>query len=156
MTQRVINKITENFRHVLSRTEGQLIKRKDLINLAQKEFLLSRYEAEGLIDRNIHILKKNGALYPEGSHKNRGYVFQLEILDDVRSSFKHDTINILTKEKRAAEIDLHMTKYELKAYEELLPKVPHENMKIIKLYEKATEKVSQLQGKLRAINQLIS
>ena len=49
-----------------------------------------------------------------------------------------------------------LTRYELQAYRELLEQLPQEKHKITKLHKTASEKLYQLNGKLRAVNQLIS
>ena len=63
---------------------------------------------------------------------------------------------ITQSEKQALETELNLTKYELEAYNELLLKIPQEKNKIILLHKKTSEKFFQLNGKLRAINQLMA
>lgn len=65
MTQRLIDKTNQKFVYILSKTEGLISKRKDLIDIARNEFSLTVAQASGLIDRNIHILKMLGAVSPE-------------------------------------------------------------------------------------------
>ena len=86
MTQRLIDKTNQKFVYILSKTKGLISKRKDLIEIARNEFSLTVAQASGLIDRNIHILKMLGAVYPEGGRSNRKYVFQSEIINDARLS----------------------------------------------------------------------
>ena len=63
---------------------------------------------------------------------------------------------VLASEKQVLETELNLTKYELEAYNELLLKIPQEKNKIILLHKKTSEKFAKLNGKLRAINQLIA
>ena len=156
MTQRLIDKTNQKFVYILSKTEGLISKRKDLIDIARNEFSLTVAQASGLIDRNIHILKMLGAVSPEGGRSNRKYVFQSEIINDARLSMLSSGKGVLASEKQALETELNLTKYELEAYNELLLKIPQEKNKIILLHKKTSEKFFQLNGKLRAINQLMA
>ncbi len=62
----------------------------------------------------------------------------------------------LTSEQRLLEEELLLTRYELQAYRELLEQLPQEKNKITRLHKTASEKLYQLNGKLRAVNQLIA
>ncbi len=118
---------------------------------------LTQKQASGLIDRNIHFLKKQGFATPNGFNKYRNYVFTNEVLENVRSSSnEYNKIYNLTSEQRSLEEELLLTRYELQAYRELLEQLPQEKHKITKLHKTASEKLYQLNGKLRAVNQLIS
>ena len=110
-------KPSKNFLSLLSQTEGQIIKRKDLVELAQEVFSLSKFKADGLVDRSIYLLKKNGILSPEGDHNNRGYIFQQEKLEEIRARFRDAIPCTLTSEKRVLENELHLTEYEIEAPE---------------------------------------
>ena len=156
MTKKVVKNTSESFRRILSKTQGTFIKRKALVDLAQLEYSMSRKDADGLVDMNIFMLKKNGLIHAEGDYNNRGYAFQLEFLDTVRQSPQYDAITTLIEEKKSVEMELQVTKHELTAYQDLLRRIPQKKSKIIKLSEKTTERISQLEGKLRALNQIVA
>lgn len=147
---------SKKFRRVLSRITCYKILRNDLIDMAIKEFQLSKKQASGLIDRGIHQLKKQGLVMSDGCIKNISYhlsstVIKLPLFHKVNSE-EH----VLSSEKETLEQELVLIRYELEAYQELLDKIPQHKLKIIKLQQDAAEKFNQLNGKLRAVNQLLS
>jgi hypothetical protein len=153
MTQRIIDKTSEKFRQILSKTSGPIVKRKELIALAQTELHLSDSQSGGLIDRGMLILKKYGIASPEGPKGDRGYKLSENLWSDDKLP---STTLVLTKTKSNIETELRLTTYELEAYNDLLEQIPQEKSKITKLRKDTTEKYFQLHGKLRAINQLIA
>lgn len=62
---------------------------------------------------------------------------------------------MLYREKETLEKELSLIHYELKAYQELVKK-SHNKLKINKLQLDTTERAQKLNGKLRAVNQLLS
>ncbi|MFQ1749173.1 hypothetical protein ACK4AA_21480, partial [Aeromonas veronii] len=46
-------------------------------------------------------------------------------------------------------------RYELQAYREILEKLPQEKQKITCLHKNASEKIYRLNGKIRAVSQLV-
>jgi len=156
MTQRIIDKTSEKFRRVLSKASGRIVKRKELIAIAEAEFRLCNAQAAGLIDRGIFILKKHGLVTPEGQKNNRAYQFPTNLWIDIVPVRAEDATLALTEEKLNVETEIRLISYELDAYDELLETVPQETSRINKLHNHRTEKFLQLHGKLRAIQQLIS
>jgi hypothetical protein len=156
MPQKNLYGISANFCRVLAKVKNTIISRKELILLAMTNNLTEK-QASGLIDRNIHFLKKQGFATANGFNKYRNYVFTNELLENVRlSSNEYNKIYNLTSEQRSLEEELLLTRYELQAYRELLEQLPQEKHKITKLHKTASEKLYQINGKLRAVNQLIS
>jgi hypothetical protein len=156
MTQRIIDKTSEKFRRVLSKTSGKIVKRQELITIAQVEFQLSNTQATGLIDRGILILKKYGMASPEGQKCNRGYLFPSNLWTEIIPISAGNAALALKEAKLNVETEIRLTSYELDAYDELLEKIPQEKPNINRLHKNTTEKFFQLHGKLRAIQQLIS
>ena len=157
MPQKNLYGISANFCRVLAKVKSTSISRKELILLAMTHNNLTEKQASGLIDRNIHFLKKQGLATANGFNKYRNYIFTNELLENVRSLSNEHTKNYhLTSEQRLLEEELLLTRYELQAYRELLEQLPQEKHKITKLHKTASEKLYQLNGKLRAVNQLIS
>ncbi|WP_156137297.1 hypothetical protein [Pantoea sp. MBLJ3] len=141
---------------MLGKANCHLISRKSLINIAIDELNLSFKQAAGLVDRGIHELKKQGLVLSSGRPKHISYVFSLSIKNDEAFQLIIDEKLVLSSEKETLEKELSMISYELEAYQELLKKIPHKKLKIIKLQQDTLEKTNQLNGKLRAINQLLS
>ena len=157
MPQKDLYGISANFCRVLAKVKNTTISRKELILLAMIHNNLTQKQASGLIDRNIHFLKKQGFATSNGFNKYRNYVFTNELLENVRlSSNEYNKIYNLTSEQRSLEEELLLTRYELQAYRELLEQLPQEKNKITRLHKTASEKLYQLNGKLRAVNQLIA
>ena len=67
----------------------------------------------------------------------------------------HATL-VLSSEKKKIEKELAQIRYELEAYQEFLEKIPKQKLKIMRLQQETAEKLNQLNGKLRAVNQLLS
>lgn len=157
MPQKNLYGISANFCRVLAKVKSTFISRKELILLAMTNNTLTEKQASGLIDRNIHFLKKQGLAKASGLNKCRNYIFTNELLENVRSLSNEHTKNYhLTSEQRLLEEELLLTRYELQAYRELLEQLPQEKHKITRLHKTASEKLYQLNGKLRAVNQLIA
>lgn len=157
MPQKDLYGISANFCRVLAKVKNTTISRKELILLAMTHNNLTQKQASGLIDRNIHFLKKQGLATANGFNKYRNYIFTNELLENVRLSSNEHTKNYhLTSEQRLLEEELLLTRYELQAYRELLEQLPQEKNKITRLHKTASEKLYQLNGKLRAVNQLIA
>jgi hypothetical protein len=68
----------------------------------------------------------------------------------------NDAALVLSSEKQILEKELAQIRYELEAYQEFLEKIPKQKLKIIRLQQDTAEKLNQLHGKLRAVNQLLS
>ncbi|MFQ2043363.1 hypothetical protein ACK35C_20430, partial [Aeromonas veronii] len=64
-------------------------------------------------------------------------------------------ISYLASELRSLEEELLLTRYELQAYREILEKLPQEKQKITCLHKNASEKIYRLNGKIRAVSQLV-
>ncbi|EIM7728364.1 hypothetical protein LN119_001717 [Salmonella enterica subsp. enterica serovar Coeln] len=124
--------------------------------MAIKEFNLSEKQALGLIDRGIHQLKKQGLVRSDGGIKNISYLFSFGVINLPLLHTVNDEELVLSSEKETLEKELALIRYELEAYQELLGKIPQQKLKILKLQQDTTEKFNQLNGKLRAVNQLLS
>ncbi|MEN4889768.1 hypothetical protein [Erwinia billingiae] len=155
MHQQKAYRISESFCHVLSKVKGQITSRKELITIAMKINKLTEYQASGLVDRHIHSLKKQEAVRATGSKNNRGYIFTASFLMNFLNQSEGDNFSLLN-EKKLLEEELLLTGYELQAYVEILEKLPQAKQKISKLHKDASDKLCQLNGKLRAVSQLIA
>lgn len=156
MHQGTLCKTSEKFRRVLAEIKCNHIKRKELIKIAISVNQLSEQQACGLINRNIYLLKRQGLVTSCGGRNHRGYEFDECLLRDTRICLPTSCHYDLLAEKKALEKEVLMTQYEMQAYNELLQKMPNEKHKINRLHKGATEKLYQLNGKLRAVNQIIS
>ncbi len=156
MTCRISFKISKKFGRVLAQINHNKISRNHLINIAIKEIKLSRIQATGLVDRGVHQLKMQGLVISSGSIKNIIYKFSSEVTNPSLFHQANDGNCMLSSEKKALEKDLLLIRYELQAYRELLEKIPQEKLKITKLQKDTAEKFNQLNGTIRAINQLLS
>lgn len=154
MQNKNIYKINKKFGQVLREMIGRKISRKDLIRLAMEVNGLAEYQASGLVDRHIYMLKKQDAVKAIGQQNNRGYIFSDDLIDNFKTSIKHEDYD-LTIELRSLEEELLLTRYELQAYSEMLEKLPQEKQKISWLHKNASEKIYQLNGKIRAVCQLV-
>lgn len=147
-------KISNMFVQVLRNITVHKIGRKELIRLAMEVNDLAEYQASSLVDRHICSLKKQGAVKAIGPQNERTYIFSDDLLDDFQASTKSDDYD-LSVELRSLEEELLLTRYELKAYCEILEKLPQQKLKISLLHKNASEKIYQLNGKIRALCQLV-
>ncbi|WP_109406197.1 hypothetical protein [Proteus faecis] len=154
MNNEELMKVSKKFRRILPLITNQRILRSELINIAISELQLTEKKASGLIDRAIHQLKKQGLVISDGSTKNTSYIFAVGVINPLQ--FCIDCEFDLLSEKEELEKELSLLCYELQAYQKLLEKIPQKKLKINKLQETAYEKCNQLNGNLRAINQLLS
>jgi hypothetical protein len=127
-----------------------------LINIAITEFQLSEKQASGLIDRGVYQLKKQGLVRSDGRIKNVSSLFSFGVINLPPLHTVNDEELVLCSERERLEKELSLIRYEHEAYQELLDKIPQQKLKIIKLQQDTTEKSNQLNGKLRAVNQLLS
>ena len=74
MPQKDLYGISANFCRVLAKVKSTTISRKELILLAMTHNNLTQKQASGLIDRNIHFLKKQGLATANGFNKYRNYI----------------------------------------------------------------------------------
>lgn len=154
MQNKNIYKISNMFGQVLRKMTGRKISRKELIQLAMEVNDLAGYQASGLVDRHIYSLKKQDVVKAIGPQNNRSYIFSDDLLDNLHATTKDEDYD-LTSELRSLEEELLMTRYELQAYSDLLEKLPQEKQKISWLHKNASEKIYQLNGKIRAVCQLV-
>ncbi len=147
---------SKKFRQVLGKVNCHSISRKLLINIAIEELNLSVRQATSLIDRGVHELKKQGLVLSSGRPKHKSYTFSLSMISNEEHRLIIDEKDILSSEKETLEKEISMICYELEAYQELLKKIPHKKLKIRRLQKDTIEKSNRLNGKLRAINQLLS
>ncbi len=154
MQSKGVYKISNMFRQVLHKVTERKTSRKELVRLAMEVNDLAEHQASGLVDRHIYSLKKQDAVTAIGPRNNRSYIFSDELLDNLQASIKGDDYD-LTSELRSLEEELLLTRYELQAYSEMLEKLPKQKQKIAWLHKNASEKIYQLNGKIRAVCQLV-
>lgn len=157
MNQQSFYKISESFAQILSKikNQNQNVSRKELIKLAMDTNDLNENQASRLIDRNIYLLKKQGGVKAINLGNNRCYTFTENLLKSIYSPTDKSTYD-LSFEQKTLKKEIVTTHYELQTYCEFLEKFPAEKHKITKFYKTASEKLDQLNGRLRAVNQLIS
>lgn len=156
MNQGILFSSSKKFRHILNQLTNHKILRSDLINIAMAEFRLSEQQAVGLIDRGIYQLKHQGLVKATGKVKNISYQFSFDVMSNPPLYVVNDAAFLLSSEKQILEKELMQIRYELEAYQEFLEKIPKKKLKIMRLQQDTAEKLNQLNGKLRAINQLLS
>ncbi|HAD41193.1 MAG TPA: hypothetical protein DCF88_13945 [Plesiomonas shigelloides] len=156
MNQGILFSSSKKFRHVLNQLTCHKVFRSVLINIAITEFQLSEKQAAGLIDRGVYQLKKQGLVRSDGRIKNISYLFSFGVISHSQHHVVNDETLVLSSERERLENELSLTRYEQEAYQELLDKIPRQKRKIIKLQQDTDKKLKQLNGKLRAIHQLLS
>lgn len=130
--------------------------RSQLINIAITEFQLTEKQAAGLIDRGIYQLRHQGLVKADGKVKNISYQFSFGVINHPPLHVVNDAMLLLSSEKKKLEKELAQIRYELEAYQEFLEKIPKKKLKIMRLQQDTAEKLNQLNGKLQAVNQLLS
>ncbi|MBS0855337.1 MULTISPECIES: hypothetical protein [unclassified Tatumella] len=156
MNQGILFSSSKKFLHILNQLTNHKILRNDLINIAIIEFQLSKKQAVGLIDRGIYQLKHQDLVQASGNVKNISYQFSLEVMSHLPVNVAYDAAQLLTSEKQGLEKELMQIHYEQEAYQEFLEKIPNKKLSIMRLQQETAEKFNQLNGKLRAINQLLA
>lgn len=156
MHQGILFSSSKKFRHILNQLTSHKILRSELINIAITEFLLSEKQAIGLISRGIYQLKHQGLVKANGKTKNISYQFSFGVINHQPLHVVNDVRLVLSSEKKKLEKELAQIRYELEAYQEFLEKIPKQKPKIMRLQQDTAEKLNQLNGKLRAVNQLLS
>ena len=147
---------SKKFRRILSKATCETISRKALINNAINSLELSEKQAAGLVDRGVCELKKQGLVISTRSRKHTTYVFSTSLINHQKLHEVNDAKSMLYREKKTLEKELSLIHYELEAYQELIKKIPQKKHKINKLQIDTTERAQKLNGKLRAVNQLLS
>ena len=156
MNQGILFSGSKKFRRVLNQLTCHKVLRSELINIAITEFQLSEKQASGLIDRGVYQLKQQGLVRSDGRIKNISYLFSFGVISHPQLHVVNDEELVLCSERERLEKELALIHYEQKAYQELLDKIPQQKLKIMKLQQDTAEKFNQLNGKLRAVNQLLS
>lgn len=156
MDQGILFSVSKKFRRVLNQLNCHRVLRSELINITIIEFQLSEKQASGLIDRGIYQLKKRGLVSSDGSVKNISYLFSFGVIKLLPLHPFNVEEHVLCSERERLEKELALIRYEQEAYQELMDKIPQQKLKIIKLQQDTDEKLNQLHGKLRAVNQLLS
>ncbi|HHH0220731.1 TPA: hypothetical protein ACPZP6_003983 [Yersinia enterocolitica] len=156
MNQGILFSSSKKFRHILNQLTSHKVLRSDLINIVMIEFRLSKNQAIGLVDRGIYQLKHQGLVKATGKVKNISYQFSFGVISNPPLHVVNDAALVLSSEKQILEKELTQIRYELEAYQEFLEKIPKQKLKIMRLQQDTAEKLNQLNGKLRAINQLLS
>lgn len=156
MNQGILFISSKKFRHVLNQLRNHKILRSQLINIAITEFQLTEKQATGLIDRGIYQLRHQGLVKANGKVKNISYQFSLGVINHPPPHVVNDATLLLSSEKEKLQKELAQLRYELEAYQEFLAKIPKQKLKIMRLQQDTAEKLNQLNGKLQAVNQLLS
>lgn len=156
MNQGILFSSSKKFRRVLNQLTCHKVLRSSLINIAITEFQLSEKQAAGLIDRGVYQLKKQGLVRSDGRIKNISYLFSFGVINHSQRHVINDEDLVLCSERERLEKEVSLIRYEQEAYQELLDKIPQQKLNIMKLQQETNEKLNQLNGKLRAINQLLS
>ncbi|PWD73025.1 hypothetical protein [Pectobacterium versatile] len=156
MNQRILFSGSKKFRRILNQLTCHKVLRSELINIAITEFQLSEKQASGLIDRGVYQLKQQGLVRSDGRIKNISYLFSFGVINLQSLHTVNAEELVLCSERERLEKELTLIRYEQEAYQELLDKIPQQKLKIIKLQQDTDEKLNQLNGKLRAVNQLLS
>ncbi|EOY5454507.1 hypothetical protein ACP6QU_000989 [Cronobacter dublinensis] len=156
MNQGMLFCSSKKFRHILNKLISHTILRSELINIAITEFQITHIQAAGLIDRGIYQLKRQGLVKANGKIKNISYQFSFGVINHQPLHIVNDATLVLSSEKKKIEKELAQIRYELEAYQEFLEKIPKQKLKIMRLQQETAEKLNQLNGKLRAVNQLLS
>lgn len=156
MNQGILFSGSKKFRRILNQLTCHKVLRSELINIAITEFQLSEKQASGLIDRGVYQLKKQGLVRSDGRIKNISYLFSFGVISNPALGVVNDAAFVLSSEKQILEKELAQIRYELEAYQEFLEIIPKQKLKIMKLQQDTVEKLNQLNGKLRAVNQLLS
>lgn len=156
MNQILDMKLNRKFIKLLSKMEKPKISRDILIQTARFEYSLTIKQAAGLIDRGIFLLKKHDLVYALGANKAKNYIFSLKLLKQVQNEQFRDSCKYLNSEIASLEVELSITRYEFEAYDEMRKVLPHKLVKINGLQESATIRMQQLNGKIRAFNQMIA
>lgn len=149
-------KLNPRFFSILAKLEKPTVSRYALIQKAECEFGISTNQAAGLIDRGISLLKKHDLICAEGSYKSRKYIFSLKLIRELQNEQIKDPNEHLDKAIATLEKELSITRYEIDTYREMKQLFPKELIKINNLEESASVKMLKLNGKIRAINQLIA
>lgn len=156
MNQGILFSSSKKFRHILNQLRNHKALRSQLINIAITEFQLTEKQAAGLIDRGIYQLRHQGLVKADGKVKNISYQFSFGVINHPPLHVVNDAMLLLSSEKKKLEKELAQIRYELEAYQEFLEKIPKKKLKIMRLQQDTAEKLNQLNGKLQAVNQLLS
>lgn len=140
---------------VLCQFNKNHIMRSELIDVAMKLIGLEEEKASGLIDRGIHQLKSQNLVHAKGCKPTRYYLFNETVMQQVILMQDRCQHYDLTSEQRSLQKELAIAEYELETYEELLQKVPLRKQHILQLHEKTQTNLLKLNGKIRALSQLL-
>ncbi|MCW3173120.1 hypothetical protein [Shewanella subflava] len=164
MTNETIS-LNQKFRKLLMRVDGSSIGRKQLIELAENLFSLSKIQAERLVARNIHALTTKDLIVATGKSNARIYQVTPELRTILQSNeYKittkpHDekgvSTNKLMTEETKTSTELKMVLGEIQAYQDYLEQFPQQNKTILSLLNKTRDHASDLYGRLSAINKII-
>jgi hypothetical protein len=164
MTNETIS-LNQKFRKLLMRVEGSSIGRKQLIELAENLFKLSKIQAQRLVARNIHALTTKDLIVATGKNSARVYQITPELIailqknEHEKTTKTHDkkgvSTNELMTEETKASTELKMVLGEIQAYQDYLEQFPQQNKTILSLLNKTRDHASDLYGRLSAINKII-
>ncbi|MCT8986365.1 hypothetical protein [Shewanella phaeophyticola] len=164
MTNETIS-LNQKFRKLLMRVEGTSIGRKQLIELAENLFKLSKIQAQRLVARNIHALTTKDLIVATGENNARVYLITPELLVILQKSEYEKTTkthvvegtssNELMTEEIKTSTELKIILGEIQAYQDYLEQFPQKNKTILSLLNKTRDHASDLYGRLSAINKII-
>lgn len=164
MTNETIS-LNQKFKKLLKRVEGNSIGRKQLIELAENLFNLSKIQAGRLVARNIHALTTKDLIVATGKSNARIY----QVTPALRAMLQSNEYEIATKandekgtssdelmsEETKTSTELKMVLGEIQAYQDYLKQFPQQNKTILSLLNKTRDHASDLYGRLSAINKII-
>ena len=164
MTNETIS-LNQKFRKLLIQVEGSSIGRKQLIELAENLFKLSKIQAQRLVARNIHVLTTKDLIIATGKNNARVYQILPELLAILQKNEHEKTTktqakksvstNELITEETKTSTELKMVLGEIQAYQDYLEQFPQQNKTILSLLNKTRDHASDLYGRLNAINKII-
>ena len=127
MTNETIS-LNQKFRKLLMRVDGSSIGRKQLIELAENLFKLSKNQAQRFVARNIHALTTKDLIVATGKNSARVYQITPELFDILqknehkKATKTHDekyvSTNELIKEETKTTTELKMILGEIEAYKD--------------------------------------
>jgi hypothetical protein len=136
------------------------IKRKDLLSIAVNQLKISQAQAEGLVARNIHKLKKtNGLITASGKQGERAYHLEAPLLELIsKHKNRENKLNYqerLVQERSFALTEMQVLRGEIQAYQDIQSAYPNCRKELTILIEEATMNANRLNGRLKALEKVI-
>lgn len=159
-------RLNEKFKRLILNIEGNIIKRKELINYALKVYSLNSSQAEGFVARNIYRLTRYGVVVSKGRKGNKFYVFDKKFIDDLKSNENHvnkkDPLfkyfpprEELVREEILAKRRLEVVTGELESYKEFLIRFPSDIVLIKSFIDVSEIELNYINGRLNALRKIM-